>query len=354
MARTKDDLVEHPEYFVINRQSFISQSGVTQTEMDAYLATLSTSMEDLSRVLALQRPADPRFDFIPFRTWPLYLLKDGNFACVDPTFLIDKYYGGVHWTIHDRISESERDDLFKAWGRLFEHYVHWLLIGMKRSTAAFFPFPKWDGGEESFDGAFLRESLFIPMEYKGGFLSQAAKYSQQVDTLTGELEQKFVPGCQQLAVKLAAAFNANPKMRKTLPGLPLHHVKRILPLLIVQDSAFNGPLLNWWLNRRFREILATYSIPSTIEVLPLNVVHIDVLETLVETAETAPGFDFIYALHHKAVRDPQMIDQLHNFMFMFPAYGRDRAPRMVQLAKDVEQEFVSYLFPRESKINPQS
>jgi hypothetical protein len=351
MGRTENDLVEHPEFFIINRKSFISKPGATQVEMDSYLATVSFSIEELSAAIAEQRPADPRFDFVPFRNRPLFALKDGNFACIDPTFLIEKYYAGVHWTIHDRIHESKRNDLFKAWGMLFEHYVQWLLIGMERSPGRFFPFPKWDNGEESFDGAFLKGDMFIPMEYKGGFLSQAAKYSQRADLLIPELERKFVLGCQQIVEKLAAVFHPDPSRKRRLADIRVDQVKRVLPLLIVQESAFSGPLLNWWLNMRFCEILASHPLSDNVEVLPLNVVHIDVMETLVETTETVPGFDFIYALHHKAVRDTQMIDNLHNFMFTFPGYAKQRAPRMIRLAEEVEQEMISYLFPRESKVN---
>ncbi len=94
MGRDKSELLDHPEFFVINRTSFIKESAVSQAEMDAFLATLSSSLEQLLSALNEPRPADPRFDLIPFRSKPMYQLTDGNFACVDTAFLLEKLQRG--------------------------------------------------------------------------------------------------------------------------------------------------------------------------------------------------------------------------------------------------------------------
>jgi|HubBroStandDraft_1064217.scaffolds.fasta_scaffold08261_4 hypothetical protein len=343
MGRRKEELLEQPQLFVINRRAFIVQSAVTQDEMDAFLGTVSVPFADLVASFNKERPVDPRFDFVPFRSHPLYVVAEGNFACIDVAFLLEKMYSGVHWLIHDGLPKRDRDDLFKAWGLLFERYVHWLFNG-GRLPAAYFPFPQWEDGQESFDGAFLKESLLIPLEYKGGFLSQEAKYSARSEALTYELERKIVPGCDQLASKIGALFNSDSSKRKKVPAIPVQHVSRVLPVLIVQDHALRGLSINWWLNRRFRELMNARPLRDGVEVLPLNVVNIEDLETLVESSDGGV-FDFIYSLHNKAVRDPEMKQQLHNYLLGAPGYGSLDGARWKEIDGQIRSAMFSYTFP---------
>ncbi|MGA9055920.1 MAG: hypothetical protein WB763_05350 [Terriglobia bacterium] len=345
MARRVEELVEQPQFFVINRQFFISTSGVSQREMDDFISTIAMPFESLQRTLGAERPADPRFDLVPFRSRPLYELEEGNFACIDTAFLLEKMVTGVHWLIHDGLSRSARDDLFTAWGRLFERYVDWLFEGMRtQSDTSFFSFPKWADGKESFDGAFLKGTVLVPMEYKGGFLSQEAKYSGKVVPLVKDLTRKILPGCEQLSSKIARLFNPDPIRQMRIPDIPARHVTRVLPVLVVQDHGLRGLFLNWWLNKEFIRMMRSHTLRTEIEVLPLNVVNIQELETLVDSVESA-SFDFIYALHHKAVRDPEMVDDLQNFLLGFPGYGVRRSKRSLSVLKEIKKEMFSYLFP---------
>jgi hypothetical protein len=349
MGRRVEELNEQPQVFVINRQAFIGRSGITQVEMDDFLTTVSSPFDELCAAVSKERPVDPRFDFVPFRSRPLYATAEGNFACFDTAFLLEKMYSGVHWLIHDDLPLNERNDLFKAWGLLFERYVHWLFSGFPNGpAAAYFPFPRWEGGQESFDAVFLKESLLIPLEYKGGFLSQEAKYSARADALIDELERKVVPGCDQLAAKIASLFDVDRSKRKTLTGIPVQQVRRVMPVLIVQDHALRGLSINWWLNRRFRELMSARPIRAGVEVVPLNVVNIEDLERLVESSDSGT-FDFIYSLHNKAVRDPEMKQQLHNFLFGSAGYCTSESTRWKRIQDQIEEAMFSYTFPKEWK-----
>ncbi len=290
LGRNREELVSQPELFVMNRSSWVSVSQATQEEMDLFLGTVSCSLEDLTSAVLADSSSDPRFDFVPFRAKPLYEVSKGNFACIDPAFLLEKMHAGAFWVICDKLSRDKREDLFKAWGKLFEHYVDWLFQGMSERPAAFFSFPAWENGEESFDGVFLKESLLVPMEYKGGFLLREAKYAGTSDALLPELDRKVVAGCRQLASKIGALFNKNRSRRRQLRGIPTWHVRRVLPLLIVQDHALGGLLVNCWLNRRFMESVKLQPIAADVEVLPLNLVNIEDLETLVESYEGSHRF----------------------------------------------------------------
>jgi hypothetical protein len=350
LGRSREELVSQPEVFVMNRTSWVSVSQATQEEMDLFLGTVSCSLEDLTNAVLADSSSDPRFDFVPFRAKPLYEVSKGNFACIDPAFLLEKMHAGVFWVICDKLSRDERGDLFKAWGKLFEHYVDWLFQGMSERPAAFFSFPAWESGEESFDGIFLKESLLAPMEYKGGFLLREAKYAGTPDALLPELDRKVVAGCKQLASKIGILFNKDRSKRGQLRGIPTQHVRQVLPLLIVQDHALGGLLVNCWLNRRFMELVKRQPIATDVEVLPLNLVNIEDLETLVESYEGS-RLDFTYVLHNKAVRDPNMTSELQSFLGGVDRYRFPQSDRARKIVDEFQAGMISYLFPSAQTVS---
>jgi len=344
LGRSREDLVSQPELFIINRTFFIRISQVTQEEMDLFLGTVSCSFEELTNAVLADSLSDPRFDLVPFRAKPMFEVSKGNFACIDPAFLLEKMAAGVFWLICDKLPRDKRNDLFNAWGRLFEYYVDWLFRGMSERPTAFFSFPAWENGEESFDGVFLKESLLVPMEYKGGFLLREAKYAGTSDALLPKLERKVVAGCMQLAWKIGVLFNKNRSKRRQLRDIPTQHVRRVLPLLIVQDHALGGLLVNCWLNRRFKELVKLQPIAADVEVLPLNLVNIEDLETLVESYEGSQ-LDFLYVLHDKAVRDPHMISELQSFLAGVEGYRFPQSDRATKIHDQFKKAMISYLFP---------
>ncbi len=222
--------------------------------------------------------------------------------------------------------------------------MDWLFREMlDPKPALFYSFPKWKNpGQEAFDGVLMKDTLLVPMEYKGGFLSQEGKYSGELDTLVGELEKKVVTGCKQLACKIGLLFDAKPADRRELDEISVDHVERVLPVLIVQDHSLRGLFINWWLNRRFQELMGAYKLRPGIHVLPLNVLNVQEVESMVESSNLGQ-FDPIYALHHRAVRDPEMADQ--NFFFMFGGYGQRGSTKMRELHDRCSGELLSYIFP---------
>jgi hypothetical protein len=62
------------------------------------------------------------------------------------------------------------------------------------------------------------------------------------------------------------------------------------------------------------------------------------LETMVNSSE-ASGFDFIYALHHRAVRDEKMLSELADVMVQFPTYGRQQSARWMRVYGELQRSF---------------
>lgn len=336
----------HLEFSFLDPTVFAGRTHITTAELNAVLSTVSGSMSELRREIARDMATDPRFDFVPFRTNPLVPVSTNRLACIDLSFVLEKLHTGVHWAIHDAYGnrDAKRDDLFKAWGILFEEYVHWLLSGMETKLPIKYFRPQWRGGDESFDGMLLHGDVLLPLEYKGGFLARNARYSGNDYEFTKDADKKFGAGCHQLATKLNALFAQDEAQRKQISDSPpLAHIRAVVPVLVLQDNILRAPFLNWYLNRQFQRELACFTFRPDIAIRPLNVVNVFELETMVNSSE-ASEFDFIYGLHHRAVRDQEMLSDLQEFLMQFPAYGRQQSARWMSVYEELQRSLFGYLF----------
>jgi hypothetical protein len=344
-------------YFLIDPNIFAGSSDFSKAEIDSILTTISTSIEDFKIALSSENRTDPRFDFIPFRTKPLIRLSNNKLACLDLAFLIDQVHTGVHWIMHDRLSRFKRNALFKAWGVLFEEYLHYLFEGMDtKLPIRYFRAPRWTKGtkdnieQESFDAIMAKNTVFFPMEFKGGFLSRNARYSADVNVFTSEMREKF-GGPQQLAWKIGTLFSANEQNRSAIEHINVDAYEVVVPILVLHDHILQVPLLNWWLNLEFQRAMSNYELRPGIRVEALNVATIREIEAMVNSAETS-NFDFLYALHHRAVRDPEMVSHLFNFLFEFPDFGKGNSKRTQAVLEDFHKELWRTVFPNESLLEP--
>ena len=185
----------------------------------------------------------------------------------------------------------------------------------------------------------------VLLEYKGGFLSRTARYSGQLSAFTADVDKKFVDdeGCRQLAAKIVQLFAVSDSAHDGIMGLPTDKCT-VAPVLVLQDHILRVPFLNCYLNKRFEEKLDRHIFRPDIVVRPLSVVNIHELETMVESAE-ASGFDFVYALHHRAVRDEEMLSNLQEFLMQFPQYGKERSARAIRVYDELQETMVPLAIP---------
>ena len=343
MQYVGQDGTKHPEFLVIDRQTLRGESRITKSELDAVLRNISSTPGDFSQMLQAKSDADWRFDFVPFRSRPLIEVQTDKLFCSDLGLLVEKMHSGIYWAINEGLSREERPRLFKAWGILFEEYVNWFLKERRFNEPTFWASPKWPDGTESFDGALLKDSRFMPFEYKGGFLQIKARYSASQSAFQWDLERKIVEGCRQLAWKIELLFNKDAGKRRSLPSIPLDHITRIVPVLVVQDHILRGPLIDWWLNKKFAESLDRSALRAGLTVESLNVVGIYELETMVESSE-AGIFDMFHGLQLKCYSDPGMRAHLHNFLLTVPGYGKGVSERIDRVLDELFEEMNSYLF----------
>jgi len=337
------------EFLAIDRKKFGSKSRIPQKDIEAVLATISTTPEEFRRMLGEKRPTDWRFDFVPFKSKPFIEFQPDKFFCGDIGFLVEKMNSGLYWTINDGLPSALRQKLFKAWGILFEEYVNWFLVNRNFKQGLFFwPSPKWTDGTESFDGAFMQDSRFMPMEFKGRYLKVEARYSGNFTAFEADLELKIGEGCRQLARKIELLFNMDFRSRKRLAEIPLEHVTRVVPVLVVQDNILRGPFVNWWLNKRFNQLLDRSRLRCGVTVDSMNVVGIHELETMAESAE-AGSFDVFHGLQLRCYSDPEMRSDLQNFLLTVPGYGAGKSARIDEILDQQWDEIEKYMFPDEDR-----
>lgn len=343
------DGTRHHEFLVVDRTKFRGESKITPTDFDLALKTLSVPLDKFAQMLNELRPTDWRFDFVPFKARPLIEVQPDRFLCPDIGFLVEKMHSGVYWAIFEGLTEQERPRLFKAWGILFEEYVNWFLNDRRfTSPMLFHSAPKWPDGTECFDGAFTQDSRFLPMEYKGGFLKIEARYSGNPQVFESDLNLKIGAGCRQLADKIETLLNADPKKRRTLKDIPLTHVTRVIPVVVVQDQILRGPFINWHLKKIFNSRLDRSELHSDVAIESVNLVGIHELETMAESAE-GETYDIFYGLQLRCFRDPEMRSELHNFLMTVPGYGKGKSERIEKILEEQWVEIDKYVFGTEDK-----
>jgi hypothetical protein len=91
-------------------------------------------------------------------------------------------------------------------------------------------------------------------------------------------------------------------------------------------------------------LLDLQPIAKDVEVLPLNLINIEDLETLVESYEGS-DLDFLRVLESKAVKDPNMTSELQYFLSGVDGYRFPQSKRATKIHDQFQQAMISYLFP---------
>lgn len=139
-------------------------------------------------------------------------------------------------------------------------------------------------------------------------------------------------------------FGNSPKVNRSLAEISFENTRAVVPILLLQDHILKHPFLNWYFNKRFQTRLTRYSLREGVHVRPLTSIGIHDLESIVHSVESA-DFDFIYAIHNRAVRDQEMKSDLREALRSFPNYGQSPSPRFVDILQQVQSDWQSYLFP---------
>jgi hypothetical protein len=226
IGRNQEEFLKDPARAIIDPKKFLGNKLPAESAQK-FWEMESTTIDDLTVVLAREGPIAARQDFTLFRMKPFLRLDNGNLICVNPGFLQEKLEIGLFWTIVNALQGNDRQSAFEAWGRLFEHYMSQIIgTSVAVGTEAYFPhrnFKQKKYHHESFDGLLMFGRICVVFECKGGFLPNAAKYGENLDSFVEAFDAKFAmghgAGVEQLARKIGQVFAARPSARRELDGI---------------------------------------------------------------------------------------------------------------------------------------
>jgi hypothetical protein len=344
-GHSQDDFKEKPETLILNRKTLLQKPTLSQAQVNDFFDAISSDFGALKLEMSQVRPVDERLDIVPFKIKPLLQTVPDNYACIDVSLVTEKLHNGPYFLLGNRLVGKEREDVFKAWGFLFEAYVNWLLKSIDgRHCASLYTDTHWQVNDKSFDAVIVKARMLVVMEFKSGFLAQSARYSNDVTSFITDLDTKYGVGCKQLARDIGFLFSAT-KPKGTLKGIPISsHTEWVMPVMIVQDPMLNTPFVNYFLNQRFQSELGNPVINGRIHVLPLNVIQITNLESLVEMADCS-NLDVIAALHRRCRQHPLMDVELEDFLSDLPEVRSNRcSPKFQAVFEKCTEEMCAFLF----------
>ena len=318
--------------FAISPSNYINNTNIKQQDFNSFLKLDSIKLPDLVKAMKEPRPVLPSLDFVVFRRWPLVEMDNGNLLCIDPSFLLEKLGPGLYWTITNSFADKHiRGLVLTAFGHLFELYVDQIMQQIYPVRSKFFiSFPEFTNGEESFDGIIHLGDHLIVLEYKGGSLTQEAKYSGKIKSFETDLDRKNKfgigehGGVRQLVTKIEKLFHRKREDRWYIPqlGRDLTSITKVTPVLVVQELFLQFDFMNWMLNNRFQKLIKDSNVSSAISIAPLQLIDINSLERL-KVNWIAGDFRLDQSLNARVDEDPPLLSSFATFPWkrFFPSFG---------------------------------
>lgn len=302
-------LIENPIDLNLNRKTFFSNLNYSDSEIDHFFRLVSGDLNQLTEAARDQNGAlDSRYDLRLFQTYPLFRISGDSFTCIDYGFLLEKVLQGLYHTILNSLPNNERRVFFEKWGKVFEEYVTQVFLSIFPASpfSNFYPHSYFLHKQEmeAFDGMLEYSTDLIAMEYKGGVIKAAAKYSGNPDELLGDIDKKFGTvhadsGVRQLAQKIERLFTANVSERLQIRDLDLAGMRVVYPVLVVNDSNLGFSLTALRLRSWFDSEIENRNIDPAITIRPLCVLPVGELEEI-KTYLLAGDFTLLDFLHFYA------------------------------------------------------
>ena len=326
------------------------QSSELTPLYEKLLSHICISMDELRNRAKEHPPFED--ELLLWREYPILKISEDRTICVDFSFLLDKLQTGVFWTIRGYLKEKkkERGIFEKLWGDVFEDYASSII---KRGITSQDPSnrekliikPEYDQKQdhECADVAICCGDTLILMECKSTRLSAHAKFSGDFDTFYKNIEPAK-KGIKQLWNAILKLGNRRENERGIVQGIDICKVKKIYPVLVLSDSAFSTPFINWFLNSEFQSLKQRKYLMKNLKIIPLTVLTIMDLESLepymIDKPFHAHLDEWLNLFREKDVRVfrsylyPLMMndDREHTFMDQ----------RFAQITSDVQDTFSSW------------
>lgn len=312
-ARHPADINADPSIINFDTEVCLSNLDFTAEEREIFfrrvVADLPLLVEGVRRDSATNRAW--QFDFTTFRNNPLVYNSESRrgFTCLAFPFLAEKLAAGVYHTILGSWAEGDPErDLFQSyWGSVFEQFVNDRLreeypasvLANRLYSGPYFDRKKFRSIEVSDSVLDYGDSLVI-MEHKGGYLSADEKYGDDPERLLRGVATKFGldKAVKQLSRSIGILFDEDKENRSAFSQLgerrrPVHtfgaqdvaRIRKVYPVLVVQDFAMTSGFMNRRLRMQFAEKMGERGIGPDVRVRPLSLLTVENLEDALEHLE---------------------------------------------------------------------
>lgn len=215
----------------------------------------------------------------PFRSRPLIALPGDNYLCTDMTFLRLLITTGLFWKLRELLhSSKEQNELFQAWGYLFEDYVHDTLepaIGPKRYRRS----PLDLDGNEITDAIVDYGSDVVLFEVKAVLVRDDLKYGRDLDAILAVLDARLLKDGQLVRAMTRLFHPKGP--REATRHLQKRFAQRLYPVIVTYDHSICSPFIADYLNAHLQDQLAKAGLPKHPIVQPLTLMAADDINLLV-------------------------------------------------------------------------
>ena len=303
--------------------------------------------QDLFDKLSIRIPNKDTYKLISIRKSPFINVGKLKYLIADNSFLLDKSYSQFlndFW--FDRIKNIKDDkgkhkftiNLYRSeFGYFFEQYLSQILKksfeNYKYSTLLMFDQLKINtvkGQIEIADVYFRSNNKILLGQAKSGSIYDTEKFGGSVESLYKNDRDKFFEnfGVNQVVESLT---RMDDYVQIIDQKFPKGHSYEVYPCIIVNDKAFQTPLMANTFNTRFQELLKGFSIKK-VRVKPLTVIQINDLERLENLLNKNPKE--IWELFQFNHRDKRFVPPFYNTINR-KWTGQQYPARIVELFKSL-------------------
>lgn len=366
-----DEINADPGIINFDKERLFSNMDFESEEKSIFFSRYVTDLPSL--IEGVKKDAESgrawQFDFTTFRDHPLVTIpgNDRGFTCIAFPFLIEKLASGIYHTILNSWEEGdpERANFQSYWGKVFEQFVNDRLSEEYPPTVLakqFYPNPyfnkKKNRSIEVSDTVLDYGDSLVLMEHKGGYLSLDEKYSDSVSKLLTGVAEKFGldKAVKQISRSIGLLFNEDETKRDTFSELgeqrrpvnifnntDVERIRKVYPVLIVQDFSMATGFINRRLKLQFVEKLQEYKVDPKVHVRPLSLLTVENFENILEFLGEIKLTDF---LDEYAREEHQPLD---TFNSIFNKYVKARGlneKRRYKWSVKRGQEFLNSLMKR--------
>ncbi len=291
------------------------------------------------------------YKLISIRKSPFIKVGNLKYLIGDNSFLIEKAYSQFlndFW--FDRVKHLKDGkgkpkytiNLYRSeFGYFFEKYLSQVLTksfeNCKYSKLLMFDHLKINtakGQIEIADVYFRYSSKILLGQVKSGSIYDKEKFGGSVESLYKNDRNKFFEnfGVNQVIDSLT---NMDKYVQKLDAKFPKGHTYEVYPCIIVNDKAFQTPLMPDTFNIRFQELLRNFNIKK-VRVNPLTVLHINDLERLEDSLNKNPKEIWeLLKINHK---DKRFIPPFYSIINR-KWKGRQYPPRVLELFKSLIHKY---------------